>query len=172
MSKRLLSLGLVSSLTSVTWAHDPSPVERPNVVSVGFAYGYVPAAAEHANGAHGQFVPGIAVDYFRRVLPRLELGVMGHLELARYVIPRKDALERDRALLVAFVGSYSITDRWAVVMGPGYEIERHKSFPIFRLGAEYRLPWQGERFIPLGLFYDLKEGYNAWSVSTGLGVEF
>ena len=57
-------------------------------------------------------------------------------------------------------------------MGPGYELEKHESFPIFRMGVDYHIPVKDEWFVPVALIYDIKEGYSSWSVCLGGGIRF
>lgn len=146
--------------------------QEKNVLTAAFAYTLIPAGTAQDNVQNGHFVPGIGIDYFRKVHPKFELGIMADIELGSYIIPRKEDLQRDRALVLAAIGSYAITENWAVFVGPGYEFERHKSFVIYRFGTEYLLHLNRDFFIPCGVFYDIKEGYDAWSIALGIGWHF
>ena len=172
MKKITVLSGILMFLFAQLRAQETTLPEKKNVLTTALAYTFIPAGSAQDNLQKGHFVPGIGIDYFRRIQPRFDLGIMADIELGSYVIPRKEDLIRERALVLALIGSYSITENWGVFFGPGYELERHKSFPIFRLGSEYLVSLKGDWFIPLGLFYDIKEGYDAWSISIGIGLEF
>jgi len=146
--------------------------EEKNIFSLALAYTFIPAATTQDNIQEGHFVPGIGLDYFRRINPQFELGIMADIELGSYLIPRNNDLIRDKALVIALVGSYAFSESWAIFLGPGFELERHHSFPIFRLGTEYLFTLPNAHFIPLGIFYDAKEGYDAWSICLGYGIRF
>jgi hypothetical protein len=146
--------------------------ENKNVLTMALAYTFISAGSAQDNLENGHFVPGIGIDYFRRIHPKFDVGIMADIELGTYIIPRQDDLIRERALVLALIGSYALTENWGVFFGPGYELERHKSFPIFRLGSEYIFTLNSDWFVPVGLFYDIKEGFDAWSVSAGIGFNF
>ena len=146
--------------------------EDKNVMTVAFAASYIPAGTQQDNINKGHLVPGIGIDYFRKINERFDLGTMMDIELATYVIPRKEDLIRDKAFVVTIIGSFMINDNWGVFLGPGYELEKHKSFPIFRVGKEYLIRFNSVWFIPVGFFYDAKDGYDTYSLSVGAGINF
>ena len=172
MKPKYILICILLSFYQNVIAQEVNQSEKKNIFTMALAYTFIPAGSAQDNLQNGHFVPGIGIDYFRRIHPKFDFGIMADIELGTYVIPRKEDLIRERALVLALIGSYAITDRWGVFFGPGYELERHKSFPIFRLGSEYMFPLKGDWFIPVGLFYDVKEGFDAWSISVGFGLEF
>src|SRR5210317_1490549 len=92
--------------------------DKKNVFTTAIAYTYIPSGTAQDNIQNGHFVPGIGIDYFRRIHPRFDIGVMADIELGSYVIPRKEDLIRERALVLALIGTYSISKDWAVFLGP------------------------------------------------------
>jgi hypothetical protein len=148
-------------------------LENRHFISFALSGTWIREGADEDNlNEKGHFVPGIGLDYFYRLHPKWEIGVMFDLELATYVIPRKDDLIRDRAILIVPTGVYSFSSRWNAFVGLGVELEQHQNLFIFRLGAEYSIPLKKGWIIPLGVFFDWKEGYDAFSFNIGIGKEF
>ena len=120
----------------------------------------------------GHFVPGVGLDYFYRSDHRWEVGIMMDYEFATYVIPRKENLIRDRALILVPAVAYTLHPRWTAFAGGGIELEKHQNLFVFRLGMEYGQPIKNGWFVPLGVFFDWKEGYDALSFCFGIGKAF
>lgn len=148
--------------------------KEKNVISFAYGYTYVPKASaiQDKEANRGFFIPSIGLDYLRRVSKRMEIGIMTDLELADYLIIDRD-LERNKAFVGALVMAYSIKEGSNIFFGPGYETDRHHSFFIFRLGFEHSfLLGNGGWVITPGSFYDIKYGYDAWSVAIAVGKMF
>ena len=120
----------------------------------------------------GHFVPGIGLDYLYTLHPKWEVGIMIDIELGSYVIPHKNDLKRENAVILALLGVYKLYPRWHLLLGGGIELERHEHLGIIRLGTDYIFPVGKGWFIPLGLLFDIKEGFDAWSWKAGIAKEF
>jgi hypothetical protein len=135
-------------------------------------YTFIPQGTSHEEEeADGVFIPSIGLDYFRRVHPRWEIGVMVDLELGEYIISHKE-LNRKNALAVIGIGSFSLTKHINLFAGGGIEIEKHKNLGVLRFGTEYVFRLNKEWVISPGFFYDFKEGFDTWSLSLAFGKEF
>lgn len=152
---------------------DKEEKENRHYLSITFADTYIPQGSGLDNLDHkGHFVPSIGIDYLYRLKPRIEVGVMMDFELGHYVIPHKEDLERENAFVLCAVATYEILPKWNAFIGGGVELEKHHNLGVFRLGTEYNFDIGEGWSIPLGTFYDIKEGYDTWSVSVGIGKSF
>ena len=152
---------------------EEDPMQNRHFASFTFAYGVVPKGADEDNLNHkNHLVPSLGADYLYRLAPQWELGIMVDWELARYIIPHKEELIRDHAFIATIVGAYNVTSSWSVFGGGGIEIEKHKSFAIWRLGTEYGFDLGNRWTLPIGVFMDVKEGYENYSFSIGVGRAF
>lgn len=153
--------------------NEEEPENQPKHLVMGsFGYTFVPKAApEGSKEVKGVFVPSIGVDYFHRLNDKWEIGTMIDLELSNYIILHQE-LDREKALLVVALAGYKLTERVNVFGGGGIELEKHKNLPVFRCGAEYAFMFKNEWVLAPGAFYDLKEGYDTWSISLAFGKEF
>ena len=113
----------------------------------------------------------IGIDYFRRIFPRLEIGIMADLDLGEYVIFEKE-LDRENALLLEAIASFNLTKHINVFVGGGVEFEKHMNLGIFRLGAEYMFKLKKGWIIAPSFVFDFKEGTDSWSLSLGFGKGF
>jgi len=142
-------------------------------IALNLAYTFVPKGAQEDNlNNRGHFIPGIGLDYLYSLHPKWATGLMMDIEFGSYVIPRKDDLKRENALILAPVVVYRLYPRWHLLFGGGVELERHEHLGIIRLGTDYLFPVGKGWFIPLALLYDIKEGFDTWSWALGIGREF
>ncbi|OHX68468.1 hypothetical protein NH26_06550 [Flammeovirga pacifica] len=147
--------------------------EGRHYISITFAQTFIPQGSNMDNLNHkGHLVPGIGFDYLYKIKPRFELGIMADFELGRYIIPHKEDLVRDHAIVLVGVATYTLMPNWNAFVGGGMEFEKHHNLGVFRIGTEYNFGIGNQWSIPVGIFYDLKEGYDTWSMSIGLGKAF
>lgn len=174
---RLFMVWLVISIATSGQAQekntDKGPKKGDMVISFSPSMTWIPEGAQQDNrNNEGHFAPGMGMDFFYRLSPKWEIGTMLDIEFAEYIIPRKNDLKRERAFVVTLMGAYTLSSRWNLFFGGGVELERHESFPVFRVGGEYVIPLKQEWFIPMGAFVDVKPGFHAWSLMIGIGKTF
>ncbi|OIQ27682.1 MAG: hypothetical protein BM564_11405 [Bacteroidetes bacterium MedPE-SWsnd-G2] len=143
------------------------------VISFSPSLGYVSKGADLDNlNDEGHFVPGIGLDIFYQFHPKWEIGTMIDYDLAHYVIPRKNDLERDGAFIISAMTTYSINDNWNLSAGVGLELERHENVGLLRFGIGYVINLHNNWFIPIDNTLDIKPDYEAWSMAVGIGKSF
>jgi opacity protein-like surface antigen len=157
--------------------HHETMLSQRHKVSLSFGYAYVREGVEkdHAADADpekGVYVPSLGIDYQYRLNEKWALGGVADLELSHYVVLKKD-LERDKAFLLAALAFYELVPFWEVYAGGGVELEKHENLGIIRLGTEYefRVGERGWAISPV-LMYDIKEGYDTWSLAVAAGRWF
>ena len=166
------ALGQAEDPDGSSISHAKSHEDKRNKIIFNYAYSYIPQGAEEDNLEEGHFVPSIGLDYFRVIHPRWELGILLDYELATYIIPRKENLKRDRAFLIIPGVGYTILNGWNLFAGAGIELERHKNLFVVRLGTDYTFQFRKGWGIPIGMVYDIKEGYDVWSLAVGISKSF
>ncbi len=173
MIKRLLLFISIFVFSFSGWSQESeNEQEKKNLISVALGYTYIPkGAAPDAGEADGVFTPSVGLDYFRRVHPRWEIGLMADLELGEYLVIDKE-LNRKNALLIVAMANFNLTKHISFLAGGGMEFERHKNLGVIRLGTEYVFRLKKDWIITPGFFYDFKEGYDTWALSIGFGKEF
>lgn len=171
MRKILLTIITACAISYTIQAQEETE-ELQNLLSLSFGYSYVSEGAEpEGTAVTGVYVPSIGIDYFRKVTPKLEIGTMIDLELSDYLILKKD-LNRSKALVVTAIASYNLFSSINLFAGGGIELEKHKNLGVLRFGAEYAFMLPKEWVLAPGAFYDVKEGYNTWSIALAFGKEF
>ncbi len=173
MIKAIFTFFLFGIFSSNAFVQEEEPEkEKKNLLTVALGYTYIPkGSAPDAHEADGVFIPSIGLDYFRRILPRWEIGLMADFELGEYVIFEKD-LNRENAILFAVVASFNLTRHINLFAGGGMEFEKHKNLGIIRLGGEYVFKLKKDWVIAPGFFFDFKEGIDTFSLSIAFGKEF
>lgn len=147
--------------------------EKKHFISITTAQTYIPQGVNMDNLNHkGHFVPGIGIDYLYRIKNEWEIGVMADYELGSYIIPHKENLHRENAFVFVGVITYTILPNWNAFIGGGIEIDKHHQMGVFRLGTEVNIDIGNDWSIPIGYFYDIKEGYDTSSISIGFGKAF
>jgi hypothetical protein len=146
--------------------------EEKHLIALSLGYTHIPKGAEsHHAEATGVFVPSIGLDYFFRIHKRWEIGMMVDAEFGEYIIVHKE-LNRENAILFAGVGAFKITNHWSVFGGAGIEIEKNENLAVLRLGTDYSFSLGKGWLVAPSFIYDLKEGYDTWSISLGIGKGF
>jgi hypothetical protein len=146
--------------------------EERHVVSATFGYTYIGEGAElGASEANGVFVPTFGLDYFHVIDRKWELGIMVDLELDHYLIVEKE-LERENAFIATLMAVHKLRRTWYLFAGAGIEIEGNKNLAVLRLGMERPLRLRNNWFLGPAIFFDIKEGYDTWSLSIGIGKKF
>tara|TARA_R110002050_G_scaffold195593_1_gene330459 strand:+ start:68171 stop:68698 length:528 start_codon:yes stop_codon:yes gene_type:complete len=175
MKSLFLSLLFLVGVTPSIISQEQESTEEPetqHLISASFGYTFIPKATEiGGTEAKGVFVPSIGFDYFYRIAPKWEIGTMIDLELSDYLILEKD-LEREKALVVAVLGAYKLTKHINVFAGGGIELENHHNLAVFRFGTEYIHYFNNGWILGPAFFYDIKEGYDTWSLAVAFGKEF
>ena len=161
-----------TSFESIAQESEHDEKEPKQLLAISFGYTFVPKATSiGGTEANGIFVPSIGLDYFYKITPKLEFGTMIDLELGDYLIFHKN-LSRERALVITGIASYSFTEHINFFAGGGIELERNHNLGILRLGTEYAFKLQNNWLLSPGFFYDIKEGYDTWSLAIAFGKEF
>lgn len=143
-----------------------------NIITVNFGYTYIPqASSEEDETVDAHYVTTVGIDYLRRVHNRWEIGVIADVELDTYYMPEQEFF-RENAFIFTGIALFNVTSRWNVLFGGGMEFEKNEHLVVARLGTEYAQPLPNEWFIPFSFIYDLKEEYNTWAISIGIGKEF
>jgi len=146
--------------------------ETKHIVTAAFGYTFIPKGTSHnSESKDGVFVPSVGFDYFYKIKPKWEIGIMTDFEFGEYIIFSEN-LNRKNAIVVVAVGSFAITKSLNIFAGGGMEFEQEHSIPIIRLGTEYSFKIKKGWVIAPGIFFDIKEGYDTWSFSLAFGKEF
>jgi hypothetical protein len=86
---------------------------------------------------------------------------------------KEGELERDNPFVMALELTVHLGKGFAVLAGPGVELEKHQNFFIIRGGIEYELTvGHGWVFFP-SVFYESKQGrFGACTLGFGIGRQF
>jgi hypothetical protein len=174
MRKVLTTIAMMFAIIHLGTAQEKEEeIEEPkNLLSLSFGYSYVSEGAElNELETKGVYVPSIGIDYFRKIAPKWEVGAMIDLELSDYLIIKKD-LNRSKALVVTAIASYNPFGSVNFFGGGGIELEKHKNLAVLRFGGEYAFKFQNDWVLAPGVFFDIKEGYDTWSIALAFGKEF
>ena len=175
MKKLLFGVLFLFGMTTLLQAQETESAEKSeakHLITIAFGYTFIPKATSiGGTEANGVFVPSIGLDYFYKVAPKLEIGTMIDLELGDYLIFHKD-LSREKAMVIALIGSYKLTNNINLFAGGGIELEKHHNLGIIRLGTEYAINFNHGWLLAPGFFYDIKDGYDTWSLALAFGKEF
>jgi len=173
--KKEISILLLGSLllsSSILFSQSEEKKEPKHLITAAFGMTFIPKAARIGeNEVGGVYIPAIGIDYFYRISPRWEIGTMIDLELADYIILHKN-LNREKALVIALIGAFTLTDKITFYAGPGYEFESHKNLFAVRFGGEYAFKFKNNWILAPGTFYDIKDGYDSFSISIAFGKLF
>ncbi|MFD1294624.1 hypothetical protein ACFQ5N_12335 [Lutibacter holmesii] len=179
--KLLLGILFVSTTMLAQHSEDISHNEEEHTISHGknkiaidYGIDHIKEGFEHGdvNEEEGHWVSSIGIDYYREISEKWEVGVKLDIQLGHYIIPHKDNLERENAFLVLAVGAYEVLPKWGVFAGAGMEFEKNENLAVVRVGTEYSFHVAQDWSIPVGFFWDIKEGYNVYAFTVGIAKHF
>ena len=179
--KLLLSVLLVSTTMLAQHSEDISHntdehkvSHGKNMIAIDYGIDHIKEGFEHGdvNEEEGHWVSSIGIDYFRELSEKWEVGVKLDIQLGHYIIPHKDNLERENAFIALAVGSYKVLPKWAVFAGAGMEFEKNENLGVIRVGTDYSFHLSQGWAIPVGFFWDIKDGYNVYAFTVGIAKHF
>ncbi len=138
---------------------------------VGFTH--IPEATKDGKTEESVFVPTLGLDYLYEFDKRWFLGAAFDIELGKYEVDYKDnEITREIAAIFAALVGYEVLPGWAVLTGPGIEIEKNKNIFVVRFSTEYTFELGND----WGLFpvftYDFKKDYGSYELGLGLKRRF
>ena len=145
-----------------------------NMIAIDYGIDHIKDGVEHGESLEeeGHWVSSIGVDYFREVSEKWEVGVKLDIQLGHYIIPHKDNLERENAFIALAVGSYKVLPKWAIFAGAGMEFEKNENLGVIRVGTDYSFHLTQGWAIPVGFFWDIKDGYDVYAFTVGIAKHF
>jgi hypothetical protein len=142
-------------------------------VALVFGYTHIPQARTEEGVTESENLPTIGLDLNYYPAERWKLGLVIDLELNEYEVDFDgERLSRENALVTGLVAGYEIFPRFGLIVGPGVEFERNKSFFILRFGVEYAFLLGNLWEIFPAINYDFKSEYDTYSLAVGIGKRF
>jgi hypothetical protein len=114
--------------------------EKEKRQSLAFVFGYthIPEATKHGKTEEAVFVPTLGLDYLYEFREKWFVGAAFDIELGKYEVDfEEEEITREIAAVFAGLVGYEVLPGWAVLTGPGIELEKNKNIFIFRLSTEY-----------------------------------
>ena len=145
-----------------------------NMIVIDYGFDHIKKGVEHGevDEGEGHWVSSIGIDYFREISEKWEIGTKIDFQFGHYEIPGEDEIERENAFLVLAVGMYKIYPKWAVYAGAGVEFEKSENLAVLRLGTDYSFHIANGWAIPVGCFWDIKDGYDVYAFTVGIAKHF
>ena len=149
--------------------------ENKGYIAMVMGHSLIPAG-EHLDVENkGLLIPTWGIDLGLLMAPKWGLVWSNEVQLQQYEIENESVgtLQRKNPVITAFELQYLITHRLVVLAGPGVELEKEKSFFVFRFGAEMDFLISDKwAFVP-SLFYETKEGkFGAFTLGIGIARGF
>jgi len=143
--------------------------EEPDIHPKEISHWKLGLSISHAflpSGSHDNFneklliVPAIGIELFYNINQKWGIIWANEVTMQSYVVnnEKEDNLQREFPFVSALVANYHIGKRFYINAGPGIEIEKHKSFLIFRAGIEYELVISEGWDVAPAIHYETKQG--------------
>lgn len=163
--------------------HEHTISHGKNMIVIDYGHDHIKKGVEHGEFDEGEFdeseghwVSSIGIDYFREISEKWEVGTKLDFQFGHYTIPGdipgEDEIERENAFLALAVGMYKIYPKWAVYAGAGVEFEESENLAVLRLGTDYSFHIADGWAIPVGFFWDIKDGYDVYAFTVGIAKHF
>ncbi|MEN8201219.1 MAG: hypothetical protein ABFS28_01400 [Bacteroidota bacterium] len=155
--------------------HEEHSAFRPHRLALVSGYGFLSGAINEDGEKKSHIVPVFGVDYEYWFNHKIGVGTHNDLEMGVYSVEldHQEYIERNFAVVTSLVFLYEPVHNWALFAGPGYELEKHHNFPVFKVGTDISKSFEGGWGIGVVLAYDFKEVNSAitlgFTVSKRLG---
>jgi hypothetical protein len=171
----LLSLIPASAQQEIEGREDTNEREQEKRHSLAFVFGYthIPGAKQDGKTEEDVFLPTLGLDYLYEFREKWFIGAAFDVELGKYEIDYEDD-EISREIAVVFSGlvGYDVLPGWAVLAGPGIELEKNKNIFVFRFSTEYTFELGNDWGIYPNFTYDFKKEYGSFELGVGLKKRF
>ena len=107
-------------------------------IAVFTGYGLIAGAINEDGNQQVKVIPVFGFDYEYFINHKFGLGLFNDIELSSYSVEddHQEYLERNYAFVTSLVFLYEPLIGWSLFAGPGYEFEKHHSFPVIKVGTE------------------------------------
>ncbi len=148
-------------------------LEKRHSLAFTIGYTHIPEATKHGKTEESVFVPTLGLDYFYEFDEKWFLGAAFDVELGKYEVDYEDdEITREIAAVFAALVGYEALPGWALMVGPGIELEKNKNIFVVRFSTEYTFELGND----WGLFpvftYDFKKEYSSYEFGLGLKRRF
>ena len=134
---------------------------------------HIPETTEEGEPLKSEEVPTIGVDYYYKLNPKWQLGVVVDLELGKYAVDfGGENIPRENAVVTGLVAGYTLLKGWSIFAGPGVEFERSRNIFIVRASTEYEFELGKNWGLAPALSFDFKKEYSTYSLGIGISKSF
>lgn len=134
---------------------------------------HIPETIEEGESLKSEELPTIGVDYYYKLNPKWQIGVVVDVELGKYAVDfGGENIPRENAVVTGVVAGYQILKGWNVFAGPGVEFERNKNIFIIRASTEYEFELGKNWGLSPTFSYDFKKEYSTYSLGIGVSKRF
>lgn len=138
-----------------------------------FGLTHIPETIEDGEPLKSEELPTIGVDYYYRLNPKWQIGVVVDVELGEYAVDfGGEDIPRENAVVTGVVAGYRLLKGWSVFAGPGVEFERNKNIFIIRATTEYEFELGKNWGLAPAFSYDFKKEFGTFSLGIGLSKSF
>lgn len=119
------------------------------------------------------WVPSWGLDIEYWINHKWGIGLHNDIEIETFMIKNSDgnAIERVNPLVLTLDALYHFGKGYVLTLGPGIEVEKDKSYYLFRVGIEYEKDISPIFYLLPNLFLDQRfDGYNTFNIGLGIGM--
>ncbi len=152
---------------------EENELETRHSLAFVFGYTHIPEATIDGKVDESVFLPTIGLDYLYEFREKWFIGGAFDVELGKYEVDYKDnELTREIAVVFAGLVGYDLIPGWAVLAGPGIELEKNKNIFVFRFSTEYTFELGNNWGLYPNFTYDFKKEYSSYELGIGIKKRF
>jgi len=119
------------------------------------------------------WVPSWGLDIEYWINNNWGIGLHNDVEIETFVVQNSgiNELGRVNPLVITMDALYHFGNGFVITLGPGIEVEKQKSFYLFRAGIEYEKNITESFYLVPNIFLDQRfDGYNTFNIGLGFGL--
>jgi hypothetical protein len=175
MSKYLIVLCFIGFTTfSFTQDEKEEKLEMEHKLSIASGITFVPKTINTKGDVEFSFVPTIGLDYNFDFHRYMGVGIINEIELGKYFIEKDTVTEIEREFAYTALLTFNVIPlkNWAIFIGGGAEIDKHKILPVISVGTEYEINFGQSWFGKVQLQYNYLFKYSSFAFGIGFGYAF
>ena len=120
------------------------------------------------------FIPSWGLDLEYWWNHRWGIGLHNDIEIETFIIKdsNNEFIERVNPLVLTVDALYQFAHGFVVTLGPGIELDKEKSYYLFRLGIEYEKDISNSLYLLPTIFIDQRfDGFRTCNFGLGVGIK-
>ena len=167
---------LIGSFYGIAQTESTTEEEEEEGIKLGaglsIGHTWVPTGENFKGERDYVVVPSWGLDFMAELNDKWGIVLANEIQVQRFLVEtsHENVIEREYPFTSVVEITYRMPFGLAAFIGPGVELETHKNYFVYRVGAEYAIPINQNWFVKPAIAYEMKElEYSILNIGLGIG---